>query len=113
MSAHYAAVRRRFVQVAANLIQLGRVGSIAELAGRIKAHPSQLSRLISKAAKPDEESKEAPTIDMLVNLAEAYDVSYEWLLGGHGTMYSARTQQAELNRLRDVVRKVRDVVCTD
>jgi plasmid maintenance system antidote protein VapI len=68
------------------------------LASKLNIHASQLNRLI-RVVRMKEESTEAPTLDMIVDLSEQFGYSCEWIMTKKGSMKLIESESQKLKRL--------------
>ena len=108
-SIHYQSVRHRWVQCVLDIVNSGKETSIAEVGKRIGVHLVQLNRLV-RTVKSSLNSTEAPTIDMIIELAIRYDYSCEWIMTGLGSMKLREGEKEKLKRLETQIDKLKKII---
>jgi len=106
---HYREVRKRWADVALDILNKGIELSPAELGKKINVHQTQMNRMI-RYAQFESDSKEAPTVDMIIELCLQYDYSIEWVMSGLGDMRLRESQLDKLKRYEKTIKGVQKLV---
>jgi plasmid maintenance system antidote protein VapI len=95
---YYIGIRERYVKCVQDLMNAGVAESQTKLSDMLGIHAAQLNRLI-RMVRMKEESTEAPTLDMIVELSNQFGYSCEWIMTGKGSMKIKESEKQRLNRL--------------
>ena len=106
---HYKGVRERWVKCVLDIVNTGKETSVAEVGKQIGVHLVQMNRLV-RAVKSSLDSTEAPTIDMIIELANKYNYSCEWIMTGLGTMKIRESEKEKLKRLETQMSKIQKIL---
>lgn len=106
---HYKGVRERWVKCVLDIVNTGKESSVAEVGKIIGVHLVQMNRLV-RTVKSSLDSTEAPTIDMIIELATRYGYSCEWIMTGLGEMKLRETEKQKLKRLETQMNKIQKIL---
>lgn len=106
---HYIKIRERYIKCCLDILNEGKAKSQTELGMSLGVHPAQLNKLI-RVVKDKLLDSEAPTLDMIVDIAMIYGYSSEWIMTGTGSMKLKETEKSKLTRLESQIKQIHEIL---